>query len=301
MCYYVLKVLPLEGNMNNEHIIYTSPKATIKVQNPRSVLLKGPLSRVHFHAELEILYVTRGSLQYHVDNKLFPAKAGDVVFVNTQVPHFGEILEDNTTFIMIQFLAPTLIIDPSITYLAKYLFKTDYPCHVFKMPYKDATLLSNLIEEINENHNLADRAHEYLIIAKKYEILHFLYKNEYLADESNLLKPINLDAILPIVEFINDNYQRQINLYDISKHLCLHRNYLCRLFKQATGKTVMDYLNFVRMCNAEILLKSNKSIAEIAELTGFSSPEYFNKVFKNHFFYTPSEYRNKYLKSNHIQ
>ena len=157
----------------------------------------------------------------------------------------------------------------------------------------------NRIEEIHKNHAHADKAHEYLIIAKKYEILHFLYKNEYLADESSLLEPINLKAILPVVEFINNNYQKQITLYDISKHLCLHRNYLCRLFKQSTGKTVMDYLTFVRMCNAEILLKTNKSIAEIADLTGFSSPEYFNKVFKNHFFYTPSEYRNKYLKSNY--
>lgn len=286
--------------MDTEHIIYTSPKATIKVQNPKYILVKGPLGGVHFHAELEIMYVTHGAVRYHIEDKIYYAKAGDVVFVNSHVPHFGEILEDNSTFIMIQFLAPTIVIDPTVTYLAKFLFKTDCPCHVFKMPYKDATCLSKLIEDIYENHNLADRAHEYLIIAKKYEILHFLYKNEYLTDENTLLELINLKSILPIVEFINENYQKQITLYDISNHLCMHKNYLCRLFKQSTGKTIMDYLNFVRMCNAEVLLKSGKRVAEIAELTGFSSPEYFNKVFKKHYFYAPSEYRSRYLKSNHI-
>ena len=73
--------------------------------------------------------------------------------------------------------------------------------------------------------------------------------------------------------------------------------YFCRLFKKGTGKSYIDYLNYVRVSTAEELLRTTDlSISIIMEKTGFTSLSYFTKVFKNQNGISPSSYR-KHIRS----
>ena len=100
---------------------------------------------------------------------------------------------------------------------------------------------------------------------------------------------------MPIVEFIEKNYVSIISLNDISNVLHMNKNYICKIFKIATNKTIMDYLNFVRVENAKALLKSGISIFQVSSSVGFSSQSYFNKVFKKYILCTPSEYKKRFI------
>ena len=67
--------------------------------------------------------------------------------------------------------------------------------------------------------------------------------------------------------------------------------YFCRLFKNTIGTTATEYLNFVRLCKAETMLKNGASISDASYRAGFSSLSYFNRIFKKYKHYTPSEFR----------
>lgn len=64
------------------------------------------------------------------------------------------------------------------------------------------------------------------------------------------------------------------------------------------GSTLTEYVNFTRMHKAEqLLINQNKSISEIALECGFSSPQYFNKLFRKINGVSPSYYKKLFSKS----
>ena len=84
----------------------------------------------------------------------------------------------------------------------------------------------------------------------------------------------------------------------MAKEVNLNKEYLCRLFKKATKKTISDYINLVRISKASEFLKKNISISEVAMMSGFSSLSYFNKVFKDYKHCSPGTYKKIYSKAD---
>lgn len=99
-----------------------------------------------------------------------------------------------------------------------------------------------------------------------------------------------------IIQFIENNYQKQISLSILSKHCNLNEHYISRIFKEETGENYLAYLNKVRINEAKKLLgDTNLKIYEIAEATGFSSQVNFNYVFNRIEGISPSAYRDKII------
>jgi len=83
-----------------------------------------------------------------------------------------------------------------------------------------------------------------------------------------------------------------ISVEEISAMAHFNYSYFCRLFKKATGKSYIDFLNYVRISVADELLRTTDlPISLILEKTGFTSLSYFNRVFKNLNGLSPSAYR----------
>ena len=97
--------------------------------------------------------------------------------------------------------------------------------------------------------------------------------------------------------FIETNYQNNITLNDISKHVNLHPNYFIRLFKKAYGETPIIYLQKIRIAHAKyLLINSDNKIIDIAIECGFSSQTYFTYVFTKTCKISPIQYRDKFKK-----
>ena len=70
------------------------------------------------------------------------------------------------------------------------------------------------------------------------------------------------------------------------------RFYFCKLFKEATGITLMDYVTRVRIERVKtLLLDPSMRVSEVAFASGFGSIPRFNSAFKKHMGVSPSEYR----------
>lgn len=95
-------------------------------------------------------------------------------------------------------------------------------------------------------------------------------------------------------KYIENNYNKEICLDDVSRHVDLSTAYFSRLFKQQTGENFIDYLIKVRMEMGKTLLhETNLKTYQVGENVGYNNTKYFCKLFKNYTGYTPTEYRTK--------
>ena len=99
--------------------------------------------------------------------------------------------------------------------------------------------------------------------------------------------------ITSIMGYLESNFDRDISLSELSQAMGRTPEYLCSIFKQETGRTIVQALTSIRLVEARILLGRypEKTVGEIGKMCGFESPSYFCKVFKSNFNMTPNNYR----------
>lgn len=99
-----------------------------------------------------------------------------------------------------------------------------------------------------------------------------------------------------VIMYIHNNCKQKITIPRLSKEFHVNRTTLSDKFYEATGETIITYLNKYRINLAAIMLReSPTSISTIAEEVGFNDTAYFAKLFKKYMFHTPSGYRARYM------
>ncbi len=82
------------------------------------------------------------------------------------------------------------------------------------------------------------------------------------------------------IAFIRNNYNSKILIDDIAGEICVDKYFLCRVFKEKTGKTIVEYINTYRCNQAMNLILEGCSVSEAASACGFDNFSYFTKLFK---------------------
>jgi YesN/AraC family two-component response regulator len=107
----------------------------------------------------------------------------------------------------------------------------------------------------------------------------------------------SVDKTVLLMENVKKYLQHNYMLYDVSLDsisdiLHINASYLSMLFKKSVGVNFVDYLTTLRIQAAKALLSDPfLSAAEIANMVGYESPNYFTRVFKKNTGLTPTEYR----------
>ncbi|SHJ05511.1 two-component system, response regulator YesN [Clostridium cavendishii DSM 21758] len=111
----------------------------------------------------------------------------------------------------------------------------------------------------------------------------------YIRDKSNNSSG---RIISRVKKFINDNYNKDLNLEELAALVYISPSYLSNLFKVSTGKTITDYITEVRIDMAKEYIKnSNMKMYEVAETVGYNNIYYFSKIFKKHVGVSPLRYK----------
>lgn len=93
-------------------------------------------------------------------------------------------------------------------------------------------------------------------------------------------------------EYLEKHYNEVITRNDVEKLVHLNRDYINRKFKAATGYTLMEYIQYYRICMAKRLLReTRKTVSEICAEVGYDHPAYFAEVFRKRTGQAPLEYR----------
>ena len=101
------------------------------------------------------------------------------------------------------------------------------------------------------------------------------------------------DALIQnMIHYINQNHTSKLTMKSLSEHFHMSVSALSHRFRKSTGTSISDYVNSLRLKEAEWLLGScEMSLSEISETLGFGSPNYFSTVFRKHYGVSPKEYR----------
>ena len=95
------------------------------------------------------------------------------------------------------------------------------------------------------------------------------------------------------IEFMHDNYSRELDLEEIAAAAYLSEFHFARMFKQITGVTPHYYLANLRLERArKLLLETTLPISEIAAMVGYQSQSHFTRVFRSVAGVTPRAFRN---------
>lgn len=176
-------------------------------------------------------------------------------------------------------------------------------------------LLTALTEEKNQIKGLKTGASDYITKPFNFEVLNAKIKNLLALNDSlkntytkriEVLTPkVEVESstdklIQKIVFYIEDNLtDNQLSVETLSRHVGMSRSTLYSKLLELTGQTPVEFIRSVKLDKAaQLLEKSELTIAEVAYSAGFSTPNYFAKSFKAKFNMLPSEYLNKMRKSN---
>lgn len=100
--------------------------------------------------------------------------------------------------------------------------------------------------------------------------------------------------------YIEQNFQNDISIEDISAFCGLNRSYFGKIFRENTGKSPQDFLISYRMTKATELLKlTNLSVGDIGNAVGYPNQLHFSRAFKNTYGISPRQWRNE--NTNRIQ
>ena len=100
------------------------------------------------------------------------------------------------------------------------------------------------------------------------------------------------EAIIKVQEWLQDNYQENIQIAGVAKTFKMSVRSLNRRFKLASNTTPLQYLQELRIDHAKALLKqSNLVVSEVADKVGYQDASYFTGLFKKLNAVTPNEYR----------
>lgn len=95
-----------------------------------------------------------------------------------------------------------------------------------------------------------------------------------------------------IIDFCNNHFKEKISLNTLSKEIGISRSHISHTFSERIKMNFRDYINSLRIKHSVRLMNSgNMTITEIAYESGFESIRTFNRVFKQYYNMSPSEYR----------
>jgi len=100
------------------------------------------------------------------------------------------------------------------------------------------------------------------------------------------------DVVGQTMAYVKENYDKKITLDELASRVYLSRSYLCSIFKESAGMSIVSYINRVRIQKSKQLLSDRSlSLSQVAVQCGFVDQSYFTKMFKREMGISPKQYR----------
>jgi len=175
----------------------------------------------------------------------------------------------------------------------KFSTSKSIPLHI-----SDSVLIGSLFQQIVREYPLLGRLADKSAAVYMSALLCALTEKDRL-DEAVIFQYVDASAFgelaRKVVLYLEAHYQEDLLLDDIAEALGHNKSYLCVAFKKDTGITILDCLNTIRIrCAAELIVYSDHSFAQVADMCGFASASHFNRVFLKYVGITPGQCRRAY-------
>lgn len=252
----------------------------------------------HFHSEIEIVYVLRSYGVRFVADSLDAFSEGDLVMVGSQVPHYwknDEVFHQGNpdlkvNAVVIQFSADFL--DRSISIYPEFM-------HIRELFYRSGQgihFLRSFSETIGEQVKALvklDGFERFMTLLRVLDAMGRTKEFRLLASPDFKQNPLNVNdqRLNKILNYLNLNYTEKLALSQLASQFGMNTSAFSRYFRQKTGKTLVQYINEMRVKYACKLLQNNEnSVSRICYECGFNNISNFNRFFRDIMKMSPKEY-----------
>ncbi|MDU4884164.1 response regulator [uncultured Clostridium sp.] len=266
-----------------KHLLFSNSDINIKTNK---ALLDNIQLDENYNYKLVVLPVNKEEKE--VNNKILGEFIKSISKIGNSIEYLYFYYNDNVYMVFyfnINDINDTNIIDSEINLQADMFIKNEISVFVLNCTEKIWELreYSQLVRKVKENMLNSKKAKKYFI-----EDLNEL--SEILDDDKNVYSATSIKLA---IQFITNNFNKNITLKDVADEVFLSQNYLSELFKKETGEGFYEFLSNYRIKRAkEILLTTNLKIYEVAESVGYNDSITFGRAFKKITGTTPNNFRN---------
>jgi AraC-like DNA-binding protein/mannose-6-phosphate isomerase-like protein (cupin superfamily) len=251
--------------------------------------------RPHWHAQVEVNYVMRGSIHYRMGDHEISLGAGDMCLFWGGQPH--QLDESSHDSLYAGAHLPLV-----------HFFRLRLPAGLAGRLMRGETLLTSATDAAD--HENFPRWFRYVRSGDPARVQHavdeLLLRLERIALEPYTLTPLRdsiadggqpspyspRSSLARMCDFIAANFLQDIDSADIARAADLHPKYAMNLFKKSTGMTLSKYVNLLRLSHAQAMLMDDRvNVLQVAMESGFGSISAFNKSFRHIAGMSPSDFR----------
>lgn len=277
--------------MNDQSFNYKNEDDSFSISYRKALSHNMPYN--HFHSGYELFYLISGERCFFIKDRTIIIKEGDLVLIqpnilhkttNSDLPEHERIIVNfDRAFLSAPNAALVNSIYPSLQ--NEYIIIN---LSVNNRIYVEDSL-NKILEEVQQKGIGYELYCETLILQLLIFCSRFLEQNSV----KPLMHPSPVhEKISEVVQFINEQYSRDLSLHYLADKFYISHYYLSRVFKDVTGFNFIEYLNSVRVKEAKKLLEDSQlKVNKIAEKVGFGSITHFGRVFREITGHAPLYYR----------
>lgn len=272
-------VVPLSKKEHTEIPDQTFPINIFTIHYPEPHII--PL---HWHQHLEWIIVTQGSFRVQVDSTFQDLHEGDLLFINTKQIHSAFPESEHSELYAIVFneslLRNTGLDNTEMKYIVPLLSKDICVPTYFKANQPESLVIKDCLMKLKNAYFKKPFGYELLVKGRLLESIGYaLEKTEGTSQrkQQNQAK----GSVDPVLAHLSNHFHEPLSVKQAASLCCITPNYFCYLFKKSTGKTLTEYVNMLRIHEAERLLRThNYTVQQVAFMVGFTNLTYFGRVFK---------------------
>lgn len=248
---------------------------------------------MHWHDDIEFIYIISGSAFYQMGDKKVKMNAGEGIFVNSRQMHL--LLSDSCDCTLY-----CLMFHPMILCSSHFISETFVTPVIEndRVPYimlrNNVSWHQKILQDIADMEKYTEQPGGQLEVMKYiYDIWNLIYQNTSLPSKEERIRNRDLAAVKKMTNYIQTHYQHKITLQDICAAGNVGKTKCNALFATYINLTPMEYVKNYRIeKSSELLNNTDLTITEIAYEVGFGEASYFSKIFGQQIGCTPQQYRN---------
>ena len=258
---------------------------------------------LHWHDEVEIIYITKGAMKITIWSNEYKVKEGDIVIIMPQTIHSFEQIESRySEYFNIVFSFSLLESSSNSACYNKYikpfiLHDKNVNNHEEKGSKLNITLtpfILSLIQHRRESYTTC----EYLVKSNLYMIMYYLNQNYISSNKKDMLLQIKYEKIKNALYHIQTSYTNRITIKEAADLCGFSESHFMKLFKELTSMSFDSYLiNYRLDIAAKQIRETDHKIVDIASNCGFNNSSYFTRSFQQKYGLTPSKYRENNFKT----